>query len=132
MALALLQYVETTQLVNLTNGNLQPTVGPPNLAPIRDAEAVRNEALSAQKIADTQAGLIAAAGLDPTYLEWNNKWGADLALGRLADTTSEQMLHGLEYQWFAVLQSRLLIDLSSTEQHSAHQSSTNTSGAASR
>ena len=132
MALALLQYVETAQLVNLANGNLQPTVGPPNLAPIRDAEAVRNEALSAQKIADTQAGLIAAAGLDPTYLEWNNKWGADLALGRLPDTTSEQMLHGLEYQWFAVLQSRLLIALSGTEQHSAHQSPTNTSGAASR
>jgi Lon protease (S16) C-terminal proteolytic domain len=132
MALALVQYVETAQLVNLANGNLQPTVGPPNLAPIRDAEAVRNEALSAQKIADTQAGLIAAAGLDPTYLEWNNKWGADLALGRLPDTTSEQMLHGLEYQWFAVLQSRLVIALSGTEQHSAHQSTTNTSGAASR
>ena len=32
--------------------------------------------------------------------------------GACRDTTDEQTLHGLEYQWFAVLQSRLLIALS--------------------
>ena len=61
-------------------------------------------------LAEVQA--IAAAGLDPSYLQWNSRWGAQLAFRRLPRTTDEQTLHGLEYQWFAVLQSRLLTALS--------------------
>ena len=56
------------------------------------------------------------AGIDPSFVQWNSRWGADLAFGRLPDATDEQKLHGLEFQWFAVLQSRLLTDLSRLQQ----------------
>jgi hypothetical protein len=117
MSLALLEYVETTQLVN--NLTLEPgrgTEAPPNLLPINDPSAVRTQALTAGEIARKQVHTIAAAGLDPSFVRWNSRWGADLAFGRLPQTTDEQKLHGLEFQWFAVLQSRLLTDLSRLQQ----------------
>jgi hypothetical protein len=49
-------------------------------------------------------------------VQWNNRWGADLAFGRLPGTTDEQKLHGLQYQWFAVLQARLLTTLANVKQ----------------
>ena len=36
--------------------------------------------------------------------------------GAYRSTTDEQRLHGLEFQWFAVLQARLLTNLSSLQQ----------------
>lgn len=113
LSVALLEYVETTQLVNdLTDRNARGNEGPPNLAPIRDLATVPIEARSADEIARRQIRDIAAAGLDPSFVQWNSQWGADLAFRRLPGTTSEQTLHGLEFQWFAVLQSRLLTALS--------------------
>ena len=113
MAAALLEYVETTQLVNdLTSPTTQRTDGPPNLMPIKDPATVRTQASTAKEIARSQVQAIAAAGRDPSYLQWNSRWGEQLAFRRLPGTTEEQTLHGLEYQWFAVLQSRLLIALS--------------------
>ena len=113
LSVALLEYVETTQLVNqLTAEEGQGTDLPPNLLPIADPSVLRAQAETADEIATTQVGAIAAAGLDPSFVQWNSRWGADLAFGHLPHTTDEQKLHGLEYQWFAVLQSRLLTNLS--------------------
>ena len=53
------------------------------------------------------------AHLDPSFVQWNSRWGADLALRRLPNTTEEPTLHGLQFQWFSVLQSRLLAALES-------------------
>jgi Lon protease (S16) C-terminal proteolytic domain len=112
MSVALLQYVESTQLVNdLTYRDGSGINGPPNLAPIKDPHTVRTQARSADAIARKQVREIAAAGMDPSFVQWNSQWGADLALKRLPNTTEEQTLHGLQFQWFAVLQSRLLIAL---------------------
>jgi hypothetical protein len=113
LAAALLEYVETTQLVNdLTQHQSDALQTPPNLAPIKDPQTLQIQARSANQIANAQVRRIAAAGLDPSYVRWNNRWGADLAFRRLPGTTAEQRLHGLEYQWFAVLQARLLMALS--------------------
>jgi hypothetical protein len=109
MSVALLEYVESTQLVNdLTYRKSSGIDGPPNLAAIKDPQAVRTQARTADAIASEQARELAAAGRDPSFVEWNSQWGADLAFGRLPNTTEEQTLHGLQFQWFAVLQSRLL------------------------
>jgi len=116
MSVALLEYVETTQLVNdLTLRNANGKDGPPNLEPIRDPATVHTQALNADEIARRRIGEIAAAGLDPGFVQWNSEWGADLAFGELPDTTGEQKLHGLEFQWFAVLQGRLLTALGRIE-----------------
>jgi hypothetical protein len=113
MAVALLEYVETTQLVNdLTYRDEKGADGPPNLAPIKDPATVRTQALNADEIAKERIRDIAAAGVDPSFVQWNSQWGADLAFRRLPNTTDEQTLHGLEFQWFAVLQARLLTALS--------------------
>jgi hypothetical protein len=117
LSVALLEYVETTQLVN--NLTLEPsreTDLPPNLVPIDDPSMVRTQAQNADEIARTQIHDISAAGLDPSFVQWNSRWGADLAFGRLPGATDEQKLHGLEFQWFAVLQARLLTNLSSLQQ----------------
>jgi hypothetical protein len=112
LSVALLEYVESTQLVNdLTYRNGSGIDGPPNLAPIKDPVMVRTQAQTADAIARKQVRDIAAAGVDPSFVQWNSRWGADLAFGRLPNTTEEQRLHGLEFQWFAVLQSRLLVAL---------------------
>jgi hypothetical protein len=111
MSVALLEYVETTQMVNDLTANAGPAGGPPNLAPIKDPFTVRTQARSAQAIARAQAAQATAVGLDPGYLQWNSRWGTALSLRGLPHATGEQALHGLEYQWFAVLQSRLLIAL---------------------
>jgi hypothetical protein len=66
------------------------------------------DARTADAIAFQQVRELAAAGRDPSFVQWNSQWGADLAFGRLPNATDEQKLHGLEFQWFAVLQSRLL------------------------
>jgi hypothetical protein len=109
MSVALLEYVESTQLVNdLTYRNGSGIDGPPNLAPIKDPLMVRAQAQTADAIARGQVREIAAAGLDSSFVQWNSEWGADLAFRRLPNATDEQTLHGLQFQWFAVLQSRLL------------------------
>ncbi|MEX0768577.1 MAG: S16 family serine protease [Microthrixaceae bacterium] len=112
LAAALLDFVETTQLVNnLTVRSNSSKPQPPNLQPISNPQTVRNQAVTADEIALSQTRVIAAEGLDPSYVRWNKEWGANLAFGRLPNSTSEQLLHGLDLQWFAVLQSRLLIAL---------------------
>jgi hypothetical protein len=117
LSVALLEYVETTQLVNhLTLDEGRGTDVPPNLQPINDPAMVHTQAQNADEIATTQIHTIAGAGLDPSFVQWNSRWGADLAFGRLPDTTDEQKLHGLQYLWFAVLQSRLLTGLSSAQE----------------
>jgi hypothetical protein len=113
LSVALLEYVETTQLVNdLTYRKSTGNDGPPNLGQIKDPATVRTQALNADEIAQRRIRDIAAAGLDPSFVQWNSQWGADLAFRRLPNTTSEQTLHGLQFQWFAVLQGRLLTGLS--------------------
>jgi hypothetical protein len=115
LAVALLEYVESTQLVNDLTSHARPgSEAPPNLEPIEDPRAVRTQARTAEEIAREQVREIAAAGLDPSFVQWNSRWGADLAFGRLPNATDEQTLHGLEFQWFAVLQSRLLRALEDT------------------
>jgi hypothetical protein len=110
---ALLAYVETTQLVNdLTSRSLPLTSSPPNTLPIRDPAAVARQATTAATVTASQTAAITAAGLDASYLQWNSRWGEELAFGRLPDITDEQTLHGLEYQWFAVLHGRVLVALS--------------------
>jgi hypothetical protein len=117
MSVALLEYVESTQLVNdLTADESQRTDRPPNLVPIKDPAMVRNQAQTADEIARAQVRVIAAAGRDTSFVQWNSRWGADLAFGRLPETTDEQKLHGLQYQWFAVLQARLLTTLANVKQ----------------
>ena len=110
--MALLEYVETTQLVNQLTDDEGGADLPPNLVPIDDPATVLTQAHTADAIAATQVRSIAAAGLDPSFVQWNSRWGADLAFGRLPGATDEQKLHGLQYQWFAVLQARLLTSLS--------------------
>ena len=112
----MLSFVETTQLVN--NLTAQASGGgdePPNLLPIKDPEQVQAEARSANRIAKDQVRRIHAAGLDPSAIQWHSQWGAHLAFGRLPQTSDEQKLHGVVFQWFAVLQSRLLIALDGLE-----------------
>lgn len=112
LAAALLKYVESTQLVNdLTYRNSSGNDGPPNLAPIKNPLTVRTQAQTADAIARTVVREVAAEGRDTSFVQWNSQWGADLALGRLPNRTQEQTLHGLEFQWFAVLQGRLLVAL---------------------
>ena len=109
---ALLEYVETTQLVNdLTSRPLLGTSSPPNTQPIKDPAVVERQATTAASITASQTAAVAAAGLDASYLQWNSQWGQELAFGRLPDITDEQKLHGLQYQWFAVLHSRVLLAL---------------------
>lgn len=116
MSAALLDYVETTQLVNdLTSRDFEGADGPPNLAPIEDPVTVRTQARVADDIAAAQVKAIASVGMDPSYVRWNSQWGADLAFGQLPNTTDEQTLHGLEFQWFAVLQSRLVMALNGSD-----------------
>ena len=109
---ALLEYVETTQLVNdLTSRPLPGTASPPNTQPIKDPDVVARQATTAATITAEQTSAVTAAGLDASYLQWNSQWGQELAFGRLPEITDEQTLHGLEYQWFAVLHSRVLVAL---------------------
>ncbi len=109
LSVALLKDVESTQVVNdLTYRSSSGIDGPANLAPIKDSRMVRTQARTADAIASEQVRELAAAGRDPSFVQWNSRWGADLAFGRLPNTTQEQKLHGLQFQWFAVLQSRLL------------------------
>ncbi len=112
LSVALLEYVETTQLVNQLTADEGGADLPPNLVPIDDPATLLTQAQTADEIAGTQVRSIAAAGLDPSFVQWNSRWGADLAFGHLPDATDEQKLHGLQYQWFAVLQARLLTNLS--------------------
>ena len=113
LSVALLKYVESTQLVNdLTFRDSAALDEPPNLAPIKDPETVLGQARTAAAITTEQVAGLAAAGLDPAFVQWNSRWGADLAFGRLPNSGDEQRLHGLQFQWFAVLQSRLLAALS--------------------
>lgn len=113
MSEALLECVETAQLVNdLTERDANGNDGPPNLGRIEDPATVRTEAQSADEIAHRRIRDIAAAGLDPSFLQWNSRWGVDLALGRLPNSTDEQALRGLQLQWLADLQGRLLTALS--------------------
>jgi hypothetical protein len=109
MSVALLEYVETTQVVNdLTARNSRSENGPPNLQPIADPGIVQTQARVAAAIARRRVRVIDDAGLDPSFVEWNSRWGEDLSFRRLPNTTDEQVLHGLQFQWFSVLQSRLL------------------------
>jgi Lon protease (S16) C-terminal proteolytic domain len=113
LSVALLKYVESTQLVNdLTFRDSAALDEPPNLAPIKDPETVLAQARTAAAITSEELGGLAAAGLDPAFVQWNSRWGADLAFGRLPNAGDEQRLHGLQFQWFAVLQSQLLAALS--------------------
>lgn len=121
MAAALLDYVETTQLVNdLTARGHTGDDRPPNLDPIKDPAEVQRQSRVADEIATSQSRAIASVGMDPSYVRWNSQWGADVALGRLPRATDERILHGLQFQWFAVLQSRLVMALSGAQ--SAEQS----------
>jgi hypothetical protein len=116
LGVAMLSFVETTQLVNdLTQGAAGNRDEPPNLEPIKDQAQVRTEAETGRQIARSQVRKIHAAGLDPSSIQWHSQWGADLAFGRLPNTSDEQKLHGVVFQWFAVLQSRLLIALNGLE-----------------
>lgn len=109
---ALLEYVETTQLVNnLTSQSLTAASSAPNSLPIQDRTVVARQARTAATITADQTAVVTGAGLDPSYLQWNSQWGQELAFGRLPEITDEQTLHGLEYQWFAVLHSRVLVAL---------------------
>ena len=57
MSAALLEYVETTQLVNdLTSPTAQRPGGPPNLMPIKDPATVRTQASTATEIAEPGSG----------------------------------------------------------------------------
>lgn len=113
LAAALLEYVETTQLVNdLTSRPLAGTTSPPNTLPIKDPAVVARQATTAATTIAEQTTAIITAGLDASYLQWNSQWGQELAFGRIPEITDEQTLHGLEYQWFAVLHSRVLVALS--------------------
>ncbi len=112
LAAALLEYVETTQLVNdLTSRPTPGTDVPPNVLPIKDPAVVARQASTAADLATDQIHALTAAGLDPSYVQWNSRWGEQLSFGRLPEITDEQTLHGLEYQWFAVLQGRQLMAL---------------------
>jgi len=116
LGVAMLSFVETTQLVNNLTAQASGGVDePPTLLAIKDPEQVQAEALSANRIAKGQIRKIHAAGLDPSAIQWHSQWGADLVFGRLPQTTDEQKLHGLVFQWFAVLQSRLLVALDGLE-----------------
>ncbi len=112
LAAALLKYVESTQLVNdLTYRNSSRNDGPPNLAPIKNPATVRTQAQTAEAEGQMVVREVATEGRDTSFVQWNSQWGADLALRRLPNTTQEQTLHGLQFQWFAVLQGRLLVAL---------------------
>ena len=112
LGVAMLSFVETTQLVNNLTAQASATGDdPPNLLPIKDPEQVQSEAEAANQIAKGQVRKIHAADLDPSAIQWHSQWGADLAFGRLPQTSDEQKLHGVVFQWFAVLQSRLLVAL---------------------
>ncbi len=112
LGVAMLSFVETTQLVNNLTAQASTTGDdPPNLLPIKDPEQVQSEAEAANQIAKGQVRKIHAADLDPSAIQWHSQWGADLAFGRLPQTSDEQKLHGVVFQWFAVLQSRLLVAL---------------------
>jgi hypothetical protein len=115
MSAALVDFVSTTQLVNGLTRDAGGDLTSPNLAPIKDPQTVSIQAEVADQIASTQIRSIAESGFDPSYVEWNKEWGADLAFGGLPGTTDEQTLHGVEFQWFAVLQSRLLTALAQGE-----------------
>ena len=116
LGVAMLSFVETTQLVNNLTAQASSTGDdPPNLLPIKDPEQVQSEAEAANRIAKGQVRKIHAAGLDPSAIQWHSQWGADLAFGRLPQTSDEQKLHGVVFQWFAVLQSRLLVALDGLE-----------------
>jgi hypothetical protein len=115
MSAALVDFVSTTQLVNGLTRDAGGDLTSPNLAPIKDPQTVSIQAEVADQIASTQIRSIAESGFDPSYVEWNKEWGADLAFGGLPGTTDEQTLHGVEFQWFAVLQSRLLTALAEGE-----------------
>ena len=78
---------------------------------------MQEEAEAGRRIAMSQVRKIHAAGLDPSAIQWHSQWGADLAFGRLPQTSDEQKLHGVVFQWFAVLQSRLLIALDGLEEN---------------
>lgn len=116
LGVAMLSFVETTQLVNNLTAQASATGDdPPNLLPIKDPEQVQSEAEAANRIAKGQVRKIHAADLDPSSIQWHSQWGADLAFGRLPQTSDEQKLHGVVFQWFAVLQSRLLVALDGLE-----------------
>lgn len=117
LSAAVLDYIETTQLVMGLTSETPGGDGPPNQLPVRDQAAVRADAEIAQGVVTKQTRQITAAGLDPSYLRWNGQWGADLAFGLLPDVTDEQKLHGLEFQWFASLQGRLLAALNAHQNH---------------
>jgi hypothetical protein len=79
-----LEYVETMQLVNqLTTDEIRDTDRPPNLLPIDDPAMLFTQSQTAEEIAARRVRDIAAAGLDPSFVQWNSRWGADLAYGRL-------------------------------------------------
>ena len=105
-------YVNTTFLVDdLTVAGLATTPSAPNLQTIKDPDRQQQQARIADEIAKSQGAVLVAEGLDPSYASWMNQWGADLSLGRLAGSNDEQRLHGLDTQWFGVLQTRLLVGL---------------------
>ncbi|MEI6621877.1 MAG: S16 family serine protease [Actinomycetes bacterium] len=111
-AAALQDFVDTTYLVNdLTSPGYTSANVPPNLAPVKDPETLRSQAGVADGIANTQAQTLSSMGLDPSYATWTNQWGSSLSLDHLPKASDEQRLHGLETQWFAVLQTRLLVGL---------------------
>ena len=112
LSIALELFVETTYQVNaLTKAGLTGGDAPPNLVPLGEDTQLETQAQTADEIAAKQVSAITSAGLDPSYVRWFSEWGSDLSSRRLPGTTDEQALHGLELQWFSVLQSRLLMAL---------------------
>jgi hypothetical protein len=69
----------------------------------------RHHAPAAENTAYRTKGPRTKRILGGRYPHTNDK---ELAFGQLPEITDEQTLHGLQYQWFAVLHSRVLVALS--------------------
>lgn len=111
LSAALEQFVVTAYQVNTLTNDQGILDAPPNLLPIANSAEFDTQAQVADETATAQMEAISAAGLDPSYVRWNSQWGANLSMRRLPDTSDQEALHGLEDQWFSVLQSRLLMAL---------------------
>ncbi len=82
---------------------------------ISDQDSFKNHVAVASELTDAQARRLTEAGLDSSYLRWNEQWGRQSALAAVERGDNTAALAGLSYQWFANVEGQLLLSLADAD-----------------
>ncbi len=78
-------------------------------------DALAAAAVNAASATDASLAEAAAAGLDTSYLRWNQQWAHAQANGTVGTGTDRARTRGLQYLWYTYVSSQILLQLDQVE-----------------